>query len=503
MKKALILPFLLLMLVLSINAASYRVGHDDKAPWGSGKTMIISIQGEVSVTNNATRSKLLPVEVAIGKFISPNHTVRTGRYSELGLLFANGATVLISANSELSLDKYIVEQYQATDVPVLSQIEEPSASKSRLNLHYGELFYKSIALLTDSEFTIETPLGSAGIRGTEFKISAAGNSVSILLTEGKMDFKDNYQQLIIVPQNKLWTIRQDSKESWPKVEIKPVLEQQVRDLQQVNILNQQSAYGVRLNEFQASEPKKRIITPEVEPITQSVPTAAGSLVLARIPQGYITPDITRPNFKVKITYDFSLGQYEVTQSQYEKLMGDNPSVFKDNSSLPVQAVTWEEAVEFCKRLTKKEQEAGRLSKDYIYRLPTEAEWEYATRAGSETVFFFGKDNQKIGLYAWYLNNSDNKPHPVGRKSPNDYGLHDVYGNVFEWCYDWYADYPTQPVDNYSGPAEGAVRVLRGGYYGQGPEKMASSERGGHDPLYRSPAIGFRVCLAPANSIPGY
>tara|TARA_B100001093_G_C26834693_1_gene1017804 strand:+ start:1229 stop:2740 length:1512 start_codon:yes stop_codon:yes gene_type:complete len=502
MKNGILIILLNISISCFVQAASYRVGHDDSnSPWSSGKVLITSVQGEIDLTNNATRSKLLKIDVEVGKFISPNHTVRTGRYSEIGLLFANGATILITANSEVSLDKYILEEFDGNNQQVISQIQEPSSSKTRLNLHYGELFYKSISLNQDSEFEIETPLGAAGIRGTEFKIAAAGNSVSILLAEGKLDFMDNYQQRIIVPQNKVWTLRQESKESWPKVEIIPAEIQQIKDLKQVNILNQQSAYGVQLDEFTAAKIEKTIQAPKVQKMTQAVPTQAGDLNLARIPVGYITPDITRPNFKVKITYDFSLGQFEVTQGQYEKIMGENPSVNRGSANLPVDTVTWEEAVEFCKRLTEAEHAAGRLSKDYIYRLPSESEWEYASRAGTDNLYFFGPESTDLGLYAWMATNGENQSHAVGKKSANPYGLHDIYGNVFEWCHDWYADYPNQAVDNYSGPANGEAKVLRGGYYGSQTTEIGSGIRGGHKPTVKSPAIGFRVCLAPASSIP--
>jgi hypothetical protein len=502
MKKTIFPVLISIFALISLNAASYRVGTtQNDTPWSSGKIMIISIQGDITVSNNATKSRLLPQEVQIGKFITPNLTIKTGRYSEIGLLFANGGTILVTANSEVSLDKYIMEKFEAHGETVVSQQTEPSSSKARLNLHYGEIFYKSIKLNESSEFHIETPLGVAGIRGTEFKIAAAGNAVTVLLSEGSLEFKDNYQQMTMVPQNKLWTIRQESKEAWPKVEISPVDSQQVKDLQQINILNKQSAYGIKLDEFLSAKPEETILAPkQIEVIAQSVPTAAGDLSLARIPLGLITPDITKPKFKVKITYDFSLGQYEVTQSQYRKLMGDNPSTFRGHYNLPVETVTWEQAVEFCKRLTREEHVAGRLAEDYEYRLPTEAEWEYAARAGTDTRFFFGKDSSKIGEYAWTKSNSEAKTHIVGKKSPNPYGLHDIYGNVFEWCYDWYGEYPNMPIDNYSGPETGEARVLRGGYYDQAADEMGAGIRGGHKPVVKSPAIGFRICLAPINSL---
>jgi formylglycine-generating enzyme required for sulfatase activity len=191
-----------------------------------------------------------------------------------------------------------------------------------------------------------------------------------------------------------------------------------------------------------------------------------------------------------ISGPFWLGIYEVTQSQYEGVMGENPCDF-EGADRPVESVSWEDAVEFCRRLSalREEREAGR-----VYRLPTEAEWEYACRAGSTTAFSFGDDRGQLGDHGWFSSNSGSETHPVGQKQPNAWGLYDMHGNVWEWCGDFYGEYPTGAVTDPEGPKEGLVRVLRGGSWGSVAARCRSSYRLRSNPSYRLIDFGFRVAL---------
>ena len=158
--------------------------------------------------------------------------------------------------------------------------------------------------------------------------------------------------------------------------------------------------------------------------------------------------------EVTISKDYYLGVYEVTQAQYEKVMGKNPSYFQgakvgnENADLPVENVSWDDTVEFCKKLSDlpEETKAGRL-----YRLPTEAEWEYACRAGSKTIYSFDDEEGLLHEYGWFDRNSSDRTHTVGLLEPNAWGLYDVHGNVWEWCSDRYGDYPKGAVSDPSGP----------------------------------------------------
>ena len=193
----------------------------------------------------------------------------------------------------------------------------------------------------------------------------------------------------------------------------------------------------------------------------------------------------KPVHKAKITRPFYMGIHEVTQAQYEAVMGTNPSGFKGASN-PVEEVSWNDCVEFCKRLSRK---TGRT-----LRLPTEAEWEYACRAGATSRFCFGDSDSGLGEYAWYGNNSGGKTHPVGGKKANAFGLYDMHGNVWEWCADWYDGgyYKQSPTDDPRGPRGGKTRVLRGGSWDGTPWFCRSALRGGLNPTDTCLDLGFRV-----------
>ena len=168
----------------------------------------------------------------------------------------------------------------------------------------------------------------------------------------------------------------------------------------------------------------------------------------------------RPRHQVTVA-PFYIGKYPVTQAQWQAVMGENPSHFK-GADRPVEEVSWNECQKFVQKLNATVETHGRASLQF--RLPTEAEWEYACRAGSETIYSFGDDPAQLGDYAWYNGNSGDETHPVGQKSPNAFGLYDLHGNVWEWCVDiWHENYNGAPTDGSAwerGDAD--LRVLRGG-----------------------------------------
>ena len=197
--------------------------------------------------------------------------------------------------------------------------------------------------------------------------------------------------------------------------------------------------------------------------------------------------------EVTLTQPFKMGIHEVTQLQYEQVMGNHPSTFKGSDN-PVDKVSWNDAVEFCRRLSAlpAEKAAGN-----VYRLPTEAQWEYACRAGATTKFSFGNDESGLGKYAWNDENSDNTTHAVGRKQRNAWGLYDMHGNVWEWCQDRDGDYPRGSVTNPRGPASGLFRVLRGGGWYDTARNCRSANRSRGFPSIRFSHYGFRVSLSPS------
>src|SRR5262249_32080642 len=211
---------------------------------------------------------------------------------------------------------------------------------------------------------------------------------------------------------------------------------------------------------------------------------------------------------------FLMDSYEVTQAMYEKEGLSNPSHFK-GPDLPVEQVTWAQAAYYCNQRSRAEglnccYDEATSACDFEadgFRLPTEAEWEYACRAGSTTDFGFGNSTSKLGDYAWFVDNSSKKTHPVGQKKANGWGLYDMHGNVAEWCNDVYDPnyYQSSPPANPRGPAYGKQYVLRRGSWTSAGECLRSCQRLGESPGFSDAclardAIGFRcVRKAPKNS----
>ncbi len=203
-----------------------------------------------------------------------------------------------------------------------------------------------------------------------------------------------------------------------------------------------------------------------------------------------------PQHRVKISKGFYMDIYEVTQEQYQAVMGSNPSHFKGDN-LPVEHVSWDMAVDFCRKLTQKE---GKT-----YRLPTEAEWEYACRAGTNTPFYFGEtiSTDQANYAGNYIYGNGRKgtyrqkTMTVGSFQPNAFGLYDMHGNVTEWCQDWYGEYySNSPSVDPEGPGSGQYRILHGGSWGWGnnPRNCRCSVRFRQKPGHRSKHIGFRVVV---------
>ena len=211
---------------------------------------------------------------------------------------------------------------------------------------------------------------------------------------------------------------------------------------------------------------------------------------------------TEVQHEVTLTKGYWMGKYEVTQAQYEAVTGSSPFGLKE-ADLPVELVRWYDATNFCAKLTEIEKAAGRLPEGYEFTLPTEAQWEYACRAGTTTAFNNGKNLTEAGIeqcsemdeVGWYKCNSDFKTHPVGQKQPNAWGLYDMHGNMAEWCLDWFGDYPESSVTDPMGPDTGLHRVIRGGScYTSNAGGCRSAFRIMSNPGDNLNNYGFRVAL---------
>ena len=203
-----------------------------------------------------------------------------------------------------------------------------------------------------------------------------------------------------------------------------------------------------------------------------------------------------PMTPVTLGKGFWLGVFEVTRAQWSALMEGEESRFGEGGDdLPATGIGWNEARSFCAELTRREKAAGRLPEGYVFRLPTEAEWEYACRAGTRTAFSAGEQEADLYGVGWYNENAGGQPHAVGGKAPNAWGLHDMHGNVREWCFDWYGPYPGTEVTDPTGPSDGTDRVNRGGSFQDFARECRSANRSRGMPAFKTPSNGFRVALA--------
>ena len=266
-----------------------------------------------------------------------------------------------------------------------------------------------------------------------------------------------------------------------------------------------------LSDLTSSSTNSRYYRAVGTPHTNLVWISPGTFTMGSPPDEADRGETEGPQTVVTVSRGFWMGKFEVTQGDYEAVMGANPSWFNGDRTpeggpnygvdpnRPVEQVSWRDATNYCGRLTERERAAGRVATNSAYRLPTEAEWEYGCRAWTSTRFSHGEDPGYTNLtyYAWYFDNSNGATHPVGRKLPNSWGLYDLHGNVWEWCQDWYADaYPGGIIFDPQGPATGSGRVVRGGLWDGLAADCRSAYRYFSDPDYGDLYFGFRVVLDP-------
>jgi sulfatase modifying factor 1 len=240
------------------------------------------------------------------------------------------------------------------------------------------------------------------------------------------------------------------------------------------------------------------------PYAKSIVSKTTGMKLTLIPAGEFmmgSPESEKDRLKleaqhkVKLTKSYYMGVTEVTQGQWFSVMGTRPwegkTYVKEGANYPATHVSWEDAVDFCKRLSQKD--------GVPYRLPTEAEWEYACRGGSQTAYSFGDSAVSLKDYAWFDANAsdvdEEYAHEVGKKRGNSFGLFDMHGNVWEWCSDWYDGdyYESSTLEDPKGPSSGSYRVFRGGSWYYSPLYCRSAIRYGYAPSNRFSDLGFRVC----------
>ena len=213
---------------------------------------------------------------------------------------------------------------------------------------------------------------------------------------------------------------------------------------------------------------------------------AGTFTMGATAEMEDPEDDEKPTHQVTLTNDYYIGKYEVTQALWKAVMGNNPSYFKGDN-LPVEQVSWYDCQEFLSKLNRI---TGKT-----FRLPTEAEWEYAARGGNKSRGYQYSGSNNLSDVAWYGDNSGYKPHAVGTKEPNELGIYDMSGNVYEWCQDWKGAYSSSSQVNPTGANSGSDRVHRGGNWLYSAEQCRSSCRLYSTPDYRYPGFGLRLVLS--------
>jgi formylglycine-generating enzyme required for sulfatase activity len=222
----------------------------------------------------------------------------------------------------------------------------------------------------------------------------------------------------------------------------------------------------------ASQPSELVVPLGGGVTMEFVLIRPGSFLMGSDREPYLD---ARPVHKVTITRPFYMGRYEVTQEQWERVRGEHLSLFREpqfpgSRRRPVENLRWDDCLRFAAQLDGKVE-------GFEFRLPTEAEWEYACRAGTKEAYGFGDDAAGLAQHAWYADNARGQTHPVGEKRPNAWGLYDMHGNVWEWCSDFYGPYPGAPLSDPAGAASG-THVLRGGAWNSAAEHLTAAYR--HD-----------------------
>jgi formylglycine-generating enzyme required for sulfatase activity len=437
---------------------------------GKGGVIVASAKGkvEVLVAKTDRYSDPKPRAVIVGESIASGAILTTGDGASADLLLTNGTLVHLGENTKLVLTALYQKAFKGTNQKASELTKEVSPSRTALKLEQGDLVLEVRKLGKESSFLVETNIAQAGIRGTQFKVSVSADSAELSVLEGRVDFLDAEEMATPVETAKL-----EDMSASEQAEVKQAVEQ-VKGAAASIDLNRLA------NTVDGYAPKPNHI----------VKSALGMELIWCPPGGYVRGDGDSAH-QVILTKGFYLGKFEVTQEQYEKVMGKNPSQFKGDK-LTVEQVSWTDAVEFCDELNKKE----RIPRGWEFALPTEAQWEYACRAGTTTAYLFGnKIKSDDANYnwdgAWDTGADFKQTRDVGSYRPNAWGFFGMHGNVREWTADWHGAYPRSSVVDPRGPNDGSSRVNRGGSWNFTGTNLRSAYRGS-DPSGRLYYIGFRV-----------
>ena len=425
---------------------------------GKGAIIIASATGKVTVIpaprySGSQEVKPVVRDVIVGEPLPHGSTIMTGVNSEADLLLTTGSLAKVGPNSKLVLSAFWQKDFRASAKKVTDLKEETSPSRVALKLETGDLVVDVKKLNRESSFVVESELGVAGIRGTQFGLSTNSDSTKLAVLEGRVGFLDANKKAKSVE-----TAQKVAGSANGAGEVDALADSEKADLVKAVADSQESASEYDLtrlaNTVDGIAPKPNYI---VKINMELIWCPPGSFIMG---EGI-------SEHPVVLTNGFYLGKFEVTQEVYQKVMGNNPSTFKAEK-LPVHNVSWNEAINFCNRLNQRVP----LPSGWKFLLPTEAQWEYVCRAGTTTEYSWG--NQINPNQANYEDSGLGKPKVVGSYPSNPWGFHDMHGNVNEWCSDWYGDYPEGLSTDPIGPNNGTERVMRSFNFSSSSDSLAIS-----------------------------
>lgn len=457
-----------------------------------GGAIVLSFKGEarVSEVERGERSEFRKLEDR--DLLASGTEIETGEGGEAILLLTNGSLVTVGSTTRLKISQFNQEPFEGTDEKLSEITNEPSQSKILFDLDFGDLVVDVKKLDKKSSFNIQSQLGVAGIRGTQYRILATSETAQISVLEGKVSVESKMKQDHLIDSKKGILLTKDLT-NLPKL----ASDEELNLIDQITKKAQQLAQDIKLSDLAEALDDLNDEFAQLGGAKYFVKSAANMEMIWCEPGTFLigNPEgqgVDRPH-QVRLTKGFYLGKYEVTQEEYERVMGENPSAFK-GAQLPVEQVSWIKAMRFCVKLTEMETKSGRLLNGWVYTLPTEAQWEYACRAGTKTAYSWGNEiNPKLSNY---VDSSLKKTVEVGTYLPNHWGFYDMHGNVREWCWDWLGPYPKGTLVDPDGPNTGERRVDRGGSYKMNAAILRSAQRGrgSIQPSSVRASLGFRLCL---------
>ena len=380
---------------------------------------------------------------------------------------------------------YGIDKLQGNRTYVLT-LAKPSGASETQQMQTLTIRYSPVAasVLVDNKFI----KGSDGVANTSLPIGQHSYIIACdgyESEEGAVKLKSSApSNLQITLSKEVASMNQTSKTALPQ---QAQSQQPVAQTQPVSSMASSSTSGASSNMVGSSTSDSVITIPVKDGISvEMVKVEAGSFNMGATPEMENPCYWEKPVHRVTLTNNYYIGKYEVTQALWKIVMGSNPSNSKGDN-LPVENVSWNNCQKFISKLNKL---TGKS-----FRLPTEAEWEFAARGGNKSRGYQYSGSNTIGDVAWYDGNSGSKTHAVGTKQPNELGIYDMTGNVLEWCQDWYDSYSSSPQTNPTGAVSGSFRVLCGGSWGNSAGYCRSSCRGSNTPGSRNNFLGLRLVLS--------